>query len=78
MRIRHHNSVGRARRLGRAAGVLGRAVGGTAGGLLAAGGVANASPAQYSFRTLNNSNDPTFNQLLGLNNHGVIPGYFGA
>jgi hypothetical protein len=58
--------------------VLGLAAGTTAGGLLAAGAVANASPAQYSFRTLNNSNDPTFNQLLGLNNHGVIAGYFGS
>jgi hypothetical protein len=78
MRIRRHNSVGRARRLGRAIGVLGLAAGATAGGLLAAGGVANASPARYSFSTLNNSNDPAFNQLLGLNNRGVIAGYFGS
>jgi hypothetical protein len=79
MRIRRHNSAGRARRLGRAVGVLGLAAGASAGGLLAAaGGVANASPAQYSFSTLNNSNDPTFNQLLGLNAHGVIAGYFGS
>jgi hypothetical protein len=79
MRINRHNSAGRARRLGRAVGVLGLAAGASAGGLLAAaGGVANASPAQYSFSTLNNSNDPTFNQLLGLNAHGVIAGYFGS
>jgi probable HAF family extracellular repeat protein len=31
-----------------------------------------------TFSTLNNSNDPTFNQLLGVNNHGQIAGYFGS
>ena len=35
-------------------------------------------PARYSFRTLNNPADPTFNQLLGFNNRGVIAGYFGS
>jgi hypothetical protein len=34
--------------------------------------------ANYSFRTLDNHNDPTFNQLLGINNAGVIAGYFGS
>ena len=33
---------------------------------------------KYNFKTLNNNNDPTFNQLLGINNHGVISGYFGS
>ena len=28
----------------------------------------------WTFNTLNNSNDPTFNQLLGVNNHGQIAG----
>ena len=46
-----------------------------------------ASPAQlsrtqsgsgYTFKTLNNNADPTFNQLLGINNHGKIAGYFGS
>jgi Cu/Zn superoxide dismutase len=32
----------------------------------------------YSFTTLNNANDVTFNQLLGINNNGVIAGYFGS
>ncbi len=32
----------------------------------------------WSFSTLNNQNDPTFNQLLGINNHGLIAGYFGS
>ncbi|HEX3488000.1 MAG TPA: CHRD domain-containing protein [Streptosporangiaceae bacterium] len=37
-----------------------------------------ASPVPYSFTTLNNQADPTFNQLLGINSQGVISGYFGA
>ena len=32
----------------------------------------------YSFQTLDNNNDPTFNQLLGINDLGVIAGYFGS
>jgi hypothetical protein len=32
----------------------------------------------YQFRTLDNANDLTFNQLLGVNNRGVIAGYFGS
>jgi len=32
----------------------------------------------WSFSKLNNSNDPTFNQLLGINNRGQIAGYFGS
>jgi hypothetical protein len=32
----------------------------------------------WSFSKLNNSNDPTFNQLLGINNHSQIAGYFGS
>ena len=46
-----------------------------------------ASPAQvghfqsttgYTFTTLNDQADPTFNQLLGINDHGKIAGYFGS
>ncbi len=33
---------------------------------------------KYVFTTLDNQKDPTFNQLLGINNHGVIAGYFGS
>jgi hypothetical protein len=32
----------------------------------------------YQFHTLNNDRDVTFNQLLGINNSGVIAGYFGS
>ncbi|HEV7203411.1 MAG TPA: hypothetical protein VGN18_02310 [Jatrophihabitans sp.] len=32
----------------------------------------------HSFRTLDDAADPTFNQLLGINDHGVIVGYFGS
>jgi hypothetical protein len=60
-----------------------------ASGVLAAGAVALAgaasastlSPANatsYSFVTLDNMHDVTFNQLLGINDEGVIAGYFGS
>ena len=42
-------------------------------GVHAAGG-----PVAYSFRTVDNAADLTFNQLLGINNNGVIAGYFGS
>ncbi|HKV57935.1 MAG TPA: hypothetical protein VJO32_06625 [Ktedonobacteraceae bacterium] len=34
--------------------------------------------SSYTFKTLNDNADPTFNQLLGINNHGKIAGYFGS
>jgi CHRD domain len=34
--------------------------------------------SSYSFTALDNQADPTFNQLLGINSHNVIAGYFGA
>jgi len=37
----------------------------------------NAS-GDYSFTTLDDPADPTFNQLLGINDFGVIAGYFGS
>jgi hypothetical protein len=62
-----------------------------ASGVLAAGAVglagaasastlspASARTTSYSFQTLNNNTDPTFNQLLGINDFGVITGYFGS
>jgi hypothetical protein len=36
------------------------------------------SRSSWSFSTLDNRNDPTFNQLLGINNRGAIAGYFGS
>ena len=44
--------------------------------LLAA--TAHADSVTYNFQTLNNPADPTFNQLLGINNTGLIVGYFGV
>jgi hypothetical protein len=61
-----------------------------ASGVLAAGAVALAGSASaatigaqhsgtsYSFQTLDNRHDLTFNQLLGINDEGVISGYFGS
>ena len=50
-----------------------------AGGFIATGGPAHAQPSMpYTYTTLNNSNDLTFNQLLGINDNNVIAGYFGS
>jgi hypothetical protein len=35
-------------------------------------------PSGYSFQTVDNARDFTFNQLLGVNDLGVIAGYFGS
>ena len=37
-----------------------------------------AASVNFNFQTLNNPTDPTFNQLLGINNGGLIVGYFGV
>jgi hypothetical protein len=40
---------------------------------------ASAASAQtFTFSTLDNPADPTFNQLLGINDNGIIVGYFGS
>jgi hypothetical protein len=69
---------------------LGRgALAATATGALALAGLSLAAPAGaaslnpaaghgFSFQTLNNSRDLTFNQLLGINSEGAIAGYFGS
>ena len=45
----------------------------------ACGLMASAASAQtFSFSTLDNPGDPTFNQLLGINDSGKIVGYFGS
>lgn len=41
-------------------------------------GAAAAQAATFSFTTLDNQADPTFNQLLGINDTGAIAGYFGS
>jgi len=59
-----------------AAGAL--ALAGPAGATVAAPARAAAGAIRYSFTTLDNQADPTFNQLLGINSDGVIAGYFGS
>ncbi len=44
----------------------------------AAGAALPDASANYSFATLNNPADTTFNQLLGINASGLIAGYFGS
>ena len=62
-----------------AAGAL--ALAGTTLALAGAANAAQAGPAaqtSYRFETLDNHHDVTFNQLLGINNEGLIAGYFGS
>ena len=67
-------------------GVAVAAQGALAGGLLLASSAwANAAPASHHaaphaivFADVVNPADPTFNQLLGINSHNVIAGYFGS
>jgi hypothetical protein len=40
--------------------------------------VSTSHAASYRFETLNNQHDVTFNQLLGINDQGLIAGYFGS
>src|SRR5579863_4835411 len=73
------------------AGVATVAAGVLAAGAFTLVGSAGASPARpaagmhmgaghvgYGFRTLDDTADPTFNQLLGINDDGLIAGYFGS
>lgn len=53
--------------------------------VLATGAVATPALAashdgvpNYHFRTIDNAADPTFNQLLGINQNGLVAGYFGS
>ena len=39
---------------------------------------ASESVKRYRFRTLGNPADPTYNSLTGINNAGVISGYYGT
>jgi hypothetical protein len=64
-------------RLASAAAVSALAFAGQAAPSLAATTPPDAS-ANYAFQTLNDNRDTTFNQLLGINNSGVIAGYFGS
>jgi hypothetical protein len=51
-----------------------------AAGAVAAPALATPQGAasRYQFRTIDNQSDPTFNQLLGINQNGLIAGYFGS
>jgi hypothetical protein len=62
-------------RLALATGVSSLGVGALAGSAVASD---HHDATGYEFRTVDNSNDLTFNQLLGINNRGVIAGYFGS
>lgn len=80
--MKHDLSWARHLRRGVAALGLTLAAGAGAYGLLpAAAHAATASVSlstSYTFTTLNDQADPTFNQLLGINSSNVIAGYFGS
>ena len=38
----------------------------------------SAQPKSYAFKTVDDPGDTTFNQLLGINDKGIIAGYFGS
>ncbi len=44
----------------------------------AAATTAHSPSVTYTFRKLDNGNDPSFNQLLGINNHNKTVGYYGS
>ncbi len=54
------------------------ALAGSAGAATTGTAAAAAPSAGYQFVTLGSHHDRTFNQLLGINNNGVIAGYFGS
>lgn len=73
----HHQS----HRVRRSVAALAVTIAGGAGALGLLSSAAHAgttASATYTFTTLNDNADPTFNQLLGINVHNVISGYFGS
>ena len=50
----------------------------TSSGTSTTSGATSSGTGRYSFTTLDNPADHTFNQLLGFSNHGIIAGYFGS
>ena len=73
----HHQS----HRVRRSVAALAVTIAGGAGALGLLSSAAHAgttTSATYTFTTLNDNADPTFNQLLGINVHNVISGYFGS
>src|SRR5271154_4950480 len=61
-----------------AAGAVGLAAGAARASTLSASTLSARTATAYSFKTLDNAGDVTFNQLLGINDFGVIAGYFGS
>jgi hypothetical protein len=60
-------------------GVIAAAAGMVIAGITPALASGRAAPqVTYTFSTLDNSHDPTFNQLLGINNHDRIAGFYGS
>lgn len=73
----HPNRSSRRRRAAAAvAAALGSAV--IAAPALAATSTPADGSGNFAFQTVNNPRDLTFNQLLGINNYGLIAGYFGS
>jgi len=73
------------RRVGAAAGLISLTTlalvsGGPAAGAAPGAGTvrAAASSGSYAFQTAGDSADPTFNQLLGINDQGEVAGYYGS
>jgi hypothetical protein len=62
----------------RAAISRGKVFSGALTALLLASGASPARAASLTFQDIINTNDPTFNQELGINNSGLIAGYFGS
>jgi probable HAF family extracellular repeat protein len=72
------NGILRLSRLRTAAVALVALTAGTGAVVALAPSAAQAAPRPYTFKTLDDHADPTFNQLLGINNSNVISGYFGS
>ena len=68
------------RRVASACALAAVGVGVAASAATASAATANVAPppSGYSFTTVNDNADPTFNQLLGINAQGTIVGYFGS
>jgi len=58
--------------------ILRNPVTGVFAALLAAGSITSGYSATLTFQDIINTADPTFNQELGINNSGLIAGYFGS
>jgi hypothetical protein len=74
---RRRRTASRWGRLACAASATALAAGAMAGSAVAATAPSDIS-GNYTFRTVNDNRDNTFNQLLGINNSGKIAGYFGS